>query len=89
MPRRDGTGPMGMGPMTGWGIGPCFGKTSGNRTGRGVRRPGKNLFCRGMRCLYDSNTDTDEREVLSRRAAALESRLHAIKQKLNELNTKN
>lgn len=25
MPRRDGTGPMGMGPMTGWGTGFCTG----------------------------------------------------------------
>jgi len=25
MPREDGTGPMGMGPMTGWGAGYCAG----------------------------------------------------------------
>lgn len=25
MPRRDRTGPMGEGPMTGWGYGPCSG----------------------------------------------------------------
>ena len=25
MPRRDGTGPAGQGPKTGWGFGPCGG----------------------------------------------------------------
>jgi len=25
MPRRDGTGPAGQGPRTGWGLGPCGG----------------------------------------------------------------
>ena len=25
MPRRDGTGPVGQGPRTGWGLGPCGG----------------------------------------------------------------
>jgi len=34
MPRFDGTGPRGMGPMTGWGIGPC---ACGFRRGFGRR----------------------------------------------------
>lgn len=40
MPGRDGTGPQGMGPMTGWGAGYC----AGNRAGNG------NLGGRGWQC---------------------------------------
>ena len=35
MPRFDGTGPMGRGPLTGRGMGPCGG---GMRCGLGYRR---------------------------------------------------
>jgi len=35
MPKLDGTGPMGQGPMTGRGFGPCGG---GARRGLGCRR---------------------------------------------------
>jgi len=55
MPRYDGTGPGGMGPMTGWGRGLC--RTSGigrafgfrPRLGRrlGSRGPGFGLYGRG------------------------------------------
>jgi hypothetical protein len=30
IPRRDGTGPYGMGPMTGRGAGFCFGRSTNN-----------------------------------------------------------
>jgi hypothetical protein len=30
IPRRDGTGPLGMGPMTGRGAGFCFGRSTNN-----------------------------------------------------------
>ncbi len=36
MPRGDGTGPMGMGPMTGRGAGYCTGFVSPEFTNRGV-----------------------------------------------------
>lgn len=35
MPRRDGTGPMGQGPLTGRGLGPC---ARGSAFGRGMGR---------------------------------------------------
>ena len=39
MPRRDGTGPTGTGPLTGWGAGNCgSGKGSYPSRGRGFRR---------------------------------------------------
>ena len=38
MPRFDGTGPRGTGPMTGWGLGPCAcGMRRGVGAGRGWR----------------------------------------------------
>ncbi len=41
MPRRDGTGPMGAGPASGWGAGPCGAGYGMNRPlgrGHGFRR---------------------------------------------------
>ncbi|MBN2087367.1 DUF5320 domain-containing protein [Candidatus Peregrinibacteria bacterium] len=41
MPNKDGTGPMGKGPMTGRGEGPCNKKSSnsiGREKGRGLGR---------------------------------------------------
>jgi len=36
MPRFDGTGPLGLGPGTGWGLGPCgAGRAWGRGFGRG------------------------------------------------------
>ena len=39
MPLGDGTGPLGLGPGTGWGRGPC---------GRGLRRMWVRGYGRGM-----------------------------------------
>ncbi|MCK4555477.1 MAG: DUF5320 domain-containing protein [Candidatus Aenigmarchaeota archaeon] len=44
MPRRDGTGPMGYGPVTGRGLGPCgrglaFGRGMGQGFGRRYIEP--------------------------------------------------
>lgn len=39
MPKRDGTGPLGQGPRTGWGMGPCGGgMRRGWGCGYGYRR---------------------------------------------------
>lgn len=53
MPGRDRTGPSGMGPATGWGLGGCAGPGQASGTGRGSGRP----FCgqaagRGWRHWY-------------------------------------
>lgn len=37
MPNRDGTGPMGIGPLTGRGMGPCKGNNQNALPGRGRR----------------------------------------------------
>lgn len=39
MPQQNGTGPQGMGPMTGRGMGPCAGNKPAGM-GRGFRRNG-------------------------------------------------
>jgi hypothetical protein len=50
MPRGDGTGPMGMGPMTGRGAGYCGGRDAagfvsrGGRAGRGGGYGRRNMF---------------------------------------------
>lgn len=61
MPRFDGTGPEGMGPMTGRGFGPC-----GGGRGFGRRGLGKGF---GRRCFgfYPNNQnpiDEEERKKL-------------------------
>jgi hypothetical protein len=52
MPGRDGTGPVGEGPMTGWGDGFCVKRVdkdfrvSGNRPGRPTRVSDQRYFMR-------------------------------------------
>lgn len=46
MPNMDGTGPQGMGPMTGRGMGPCG--QGGGQGFRGMRRGAGRGFGRGM-----------------------------------------
>lgn len=48
MPRRDGTGPTGEGPMTGRGAGPCGGGAAGGGLGRGFGRGRGGGFGRGF-----------------------------------------
>ncbi|GAI10274.1 unnamed protein product [marine sediment metagenome] len=76
MPRFDQTGPLGQGPMTGRGLGPCGG---GMGYGRGYGRG----F--GWRRFY---TQREESEILKDEAEALEQELKAIKERLSQLKTK-
>jgi len=92
MPRGDGSGPMGMGPMTGRGAGFCTGFTTpgyanptgygyGLGRGRGFRRM---FFSTGLgqntNAEYYAST-ADERELLKRQATALENQLRDIKKR--------
>ena len=81
MPRFDGTGPLGYGPGTGRGIGPC-GAGMGWRRGRSF----------GRRWGYGSYqpriTKKEEVEMLSDEAEFLEDELKAIKERLTELKAK-
>jgi len=77
MPRFDGTGPWGLGPGTGWGLGPC-----------GAGR----LWRRGLRWRrfwgWPSRTQISKEEeikILENESAILEEELEAIKTRLKEL----
>lgn len=73
MPRFDGTGPLGQGPMTGRGLGPCGG---GMGYGRGY---GRGFGCRRF------YTRKEEAEILKEETEVLEEELKAIKERLAEI----
>ncbi|MBU0649817.1 DUF5320 domain-containing protein [Patescibacteria group bacterium] len=79
MPYFNGMGPLGEGPMTGWGLGPCgyggYGMLAGR--GRGLGR-GRRFWSRGW-------TKKDEQADLESYKKDLEDELSAIKADLAEL----
>lgn len=78
MPRRDGTGPMGAGPMTGRGMGFCntnrFSRLGGFGLGRGL---GLGLG-RGLWRSSYTPTPEDERSMLMEQKETLEHHLNQI-----------
>ncbi len=82
MPRGDGTGPMGMGPMTGRGFGNCIkyglpivagiAACFGFRRGRGL----------GFRRQIP---DTNELSGLKNQAEELENNLNEIKKRISDI----
>lgn len=86
MPRRDGTGPMSMGPMTGKGFGICRNTMNYeplNNWGSGCR----NGFGRGFgRCFasYAYNSKT-RKELLEEQKEFLKNQLDAINVELNNV----
>jgi len=83
MPFGDGTGPMGNGSQTGWGMGPCGAGPAYGR--RGLAR-GRGY---GLRRFWGYNSaptsKKEETSVLSEEADILEQELKAIKSRLAEL----
>jgi len=85
MPRFDGTGPLGQGPLTGRGLGPCAtGKPYGLR---GTRpRFGISWGRRFWGNTYQQEVNPkSEKEMLKEESKALEKELEAIKKRLNEI----
>ena len=88
MPRRDGTGPMGMGAGTGRGRGNCskgikrgFGLAIGMGLGLGLKR--------GFRNFWRLNqSKEDELKELKTQAEVLEQGLSEVKERINELENK-
>jgi len=76
MPRFDGTGPMGLGPRTGWGLGPCGG---GMR--RGWRYWGGYGF--GFRRFISPKNELaaleEEEKILEEELAAIKEEKAALK----------
>jgi hypothetical protein len=82
MPRQNGTGPMGMGPMTGRGMGPCGGGMAYGRRGGG-----RGLGWRRFWGYYPAPNmnKKEETEILSEEAQVLEEELKAVKARLDEI----
>jgi len=77
MPRYDGTGPLGFGPGTGWGMGPCgLGMDWRRGFGRGFGR-----FWR----FGPQISKKEEKEALEEEVGILEDELKTIKERLAEL----
>lgn len=91
MPGRNGTGPMGAGPMTGRGFGFCTGAAPGYGTGRGL---GLGLgwrrgcgYGRGYGRFSASRTtdDLSRREMLEQHKKALEVGLDSVNRQLDDM----
>ncbi|MBI9094413.1 MAG: DUF5320 domain-containing protein [Sphaerochaeta sp.] len=86
MPYRDGSGPMGQGPMTGRGMGPCAGGArlmGGRGMGRGFggrRGMGYGMGMGFAPPIYAAPT----KEMLLSEKAILEAELQALEEKLSE-----
>lgn len=75
MPRFDRTGPQGLGPRTGRGMGPCgYGGGFGPGCGFGRGMGGRQFFTR-----------KEESEMLEDEIEDLENEMEAIKERLTEL----
>ena len=92
MPRRDGTGPMGAGSMTGRGLGLCadgntveYGAGFGNglRFGIGCRRGFGRGFGRGF--AINQTSSKTQKELLNEQKIMLQDRLEAIDKQLENL----
>jgi hypothetical protein len=92
MPRRDGTGPMGAGSMTGRGLGFCTGANSvkygaglGMALGLGLarRRGFGRGFGRGF--VVNRNSSKTQKELLNEQKTMLQNQLEAIDKQLEDL----
>ena len=94
MPKRDGTGPMGTGAITGRGFGPCagnsytqrsehYGRGRGHGYGRGQNRACGRGFGRGF--YMDQPAETNRKEVLEAQKSNLQRRLEVINDELEKL----
>jgi len=82
MPRQDGTGPQGMGALTGRGLGPCRNGMRRECYGRGF---GKGF---GFRAKYSTPitlTNDEEKKILEEELEEINLEKQEIEQKLKEL----
>ena len=88
MPRRDGTGPMGAGSMTGRGFGLCTGANAvkyGAGLGMGL---GLGLACRrgfGRGFAFNQTSSKTQKELLNEQKTMLQERLEVIDKQLESL----
>ena len=97
MPRRDGTGPIGMGAMTGRGLGFCNGDIENRNLGRGFggygcQRGYNRQFAQigipgYLRNGYPQTIqDSEEKAFLVMQEKRLENQLNSVKERLSDLN---
>lgn len=87
MPRYDGTGPLGFGPGTGWGLGPCGAGMGYRRLARRSLGTGGG-WGRGFGRYWrfgSQISEKEEQQVLEEEKEALEDELKSIKERLTEL----
>ncbi|HOT63497.1 MAG TPA: DUF5320 domain-containing protein [Treponemataceae bacterium] len=95
MPNRNGTGPLGAGPLTGRGMGPCggYGRASyGRGLGMGFGGGRGFGFGRGRGWFPFANTNgaisaDDEKQALNSQISLLTEEIDAIKKRIEELNS--
>ena len=84
MPRFDGTGPMGMGSMTGRGLGPCGYGFQGGGRGRGM---GYGMMMGG--CPWYGRmigpTAGEKKEILKDQVEMLKQNLDLAQKRLSEI----
>ena len=96
MPRRDGTGPMGAGAMTGRGLGSCTGANvikygAGLGMGLGIGLACRRGFGRGFARRFskglavDQTSSKTKKELLAERKIMLKDQLEAIDKQLENL----
>ena len=93
MPRRDGTGPMGAGSMTGRGLGLCTGANVVKYgAGLGMMGLGLGLACRrgfgrgfGRGFAINQTSPKTQKELLNEQKTMLQDRLEAIDKQLESL----
>jgi hypothetical protein len=78
MPAQDRTGPLGQGPLTGRGLGPC---------GQGLRRGlGRGFgFRRGLGARGTTLTEKEEKQLLQEELKEIETDKAEIEKRLKEL----
>lgn len=88
MPRRDGTGPMGAGSMTGRGLGLCTGASAvkygaGLGMGLGLGFACRRGFARGF--AFKQTSSKTQKELLNEQKIMLQDRLEVIDKQLENL----
>ena len=87
MPGRDGTGPRGLGAMTGRGLGVCLGANSVRRVSRPRLGLGLGLGRRsGFRGIFaDPAESMTQEELLKEQKELLQNKLDAVNSQLEKL----
>lgn len=80
MPKRDGSGPIGRGPLSGRGMGFCRNAETYNGYGLGMRMGRGN-----GRCLFYKNNFENEKTLLEEQKSILEGHLKTVQERLNDI----